>query len=68
MRFPAPNPSEHARNTVVVVATVAALQYTGLLADADGIDPAFLVVVAVTYPAFTYLINVIAANVGRRSE
>ncbi|WP_193308663.1 hypothetical protein [Halorubrum halophilum] len=68
MRFPAPDPSEYARNTAVVVATIATLQYTGLLTDRGGIDPAFLVVVAVTYPVFTYLINVIVANVGRGAE
>jgi len=64
MRFPTPSPSEYAVNTAVVVLTLAVLQYTGWLSDdSAGLDPALLVVVAVTFPIFTYLLAVIAANV-----
>ena len=59
MRFPNPSPSEYALNTALVV-----LQYTGWLwDDPAGLDPAFLVAVAVMYPAFTYLIALVGANV-----
>ncbi|TKX74090.1 hypothetical protein EXE46_10695 [Halorubrum sp. GN11_10-6_MGM] len=64
MRFPNPSLSEYAINTVVVVLTLAVLQYTGWLSDdPSGLDPALLVVVAVTFPVFTYLLAVLAANV-----
>jgi len=64
MRFPNPPLSEYATTTVIVVATLAVLQYTGLLADGSGeFDPVFLVVVAVTFPVFSYLIAALAANV-----
>jgi len=64
MRFPNPSPSEYAINTAVVVLTLGVLQYTGWLSDDPaGLDPALLAVVAVTFPAFTYLIAVLAANV-----
>lgn len=64
MRFPSPLPSEYALNTALVVLTLAVLQYTGWLwADPAGLDPAFLVAVAVMFPAFTYLIALVGANV-----
>ncbi|VTT87970.1 hypothetical protein DM2_1304 [Halorubrum sp. DM2] len=64
MRFPDPSLSEYAVNTAVVVLTLAVLQYTGWLSDDPaGLDPALLVVVAVTFPVFTYLLAVLAANV-----
>jgi len=64
MRFPTPPLSEYALNTAIVVLTLGVLQYTGWLSDdAAGLDPAFLAVVAVTFPAFSYLITLVAANV-----
>ncbi|QUO46934.1 hypothetical protein [Halorubrum ruber] len=69
MRFPTPPLSEYALNTAVVVLTLAVLQYTGWLsADPAGLNPAFLVVVAVTFPAFSYLIAVVGANVWPSAE
>jgi hypothetical protein len=69
MRFPTPNPSKYALNTAIVVATLAVLQYTGFVVDGSaGLEPAFLAAVAVTYPAFTYLLAVLAANVDRIPE
>jgi hypothetical protein len=67
MRFPTPPLSEYALNTAIVVLTLGVLQYTGWLSDdRAGLDPAFLVVVAVTFPAFSYLIAVVATNVRSR--
>lgn len=44
-------------------------QYSGWPSDDPaGIDPAFLVVVAVTFPAFTYLIALVGANVWSNAE
>ncbi|ELZ39436.1 hypothetical protein [Halorubrum tebenquichense] len=64
MRFPDPSPAEYAVNTAVVVLTLAVLQYTGWLSDDPaGLDPVFLAVVAVTFPVFSYLLAVLAANV-----
>ena len=69
MRFPTPSLSEYAINTAVVVLTLAVLQYTGWLSDDPaGLDPAFLVVVAVSFPAFSYLIAVVGANVRSGAE
>jgi hypothetical protein len=69
MRFPTPSLSEYALNTAVVVLTLAVLQYTGWLSDdAAGLDPAFLTVVAVSFPAFSYLIAVVGANVRSGAE
>jgi hypothetical protein len=69
MRFPTPPLSEYALNTAVVVLTLAVLQYTGWLwADPAGLDPAFLAVVAATFPAFSYLIAVVGANVRSSAE
>ncbi|WP_017343021.1 hypothetical protein [Halorubrum sp. T3] len=69
MRFPNPSLSEYALNTAVVVLTLAVLQYTGWLSDDPaGLDPAFLVVVAVTFPAFSYLIALVGANVWPSAE
>ena len=69
MRFPTPPLSEYAINTALVVLTLAVLQYTGWLSDGPaGLDPAFLVVVAVTFPAFSYLIAVVVANVRSNAE
>jgi hypothetical protein len=69
MRFPKPSLSEYALNTAVVVLTLAALQYTGWLSDDPaGLDPVFLAVVAVTFPAFSYLIAVVGANVRSNAE
>ena len=69
MRFPTPSLSEYALNTAVVVLTLAVLQYTGWLSDDPaGLDPAFLVVVAVSFPAFSYLIAVVGANVRSGAE
>ncbi|KDS92044.1 hypothetical protein FK85_09505 [Halorubrum saccharovorum] len=64
MRFPNPSLSEYAINTAVVVLTLAVLQYTGWLSDDPaGLDPAFLAAVAVLFPAFSYLIALVVANV-----
>ncbi|MDB9301087.1 hypothetical protein PN417_09090 [Halorubrum ezzemoulense] len=64
MRFPNPPLSEYALNTAVVVLTLGVLQYTGWLSeDPGGLDPAFLAVVAVTFPAFSYFIALAGANV-----
>ena len=69
MRFPNPSLSEYAVNTAVVVLTLAVLQYTGWLwADPAGLDPAFLVAVAVMFPAFSYLIALVGANVWSNAE
>jgi hypothetical protein len=69
MRSPSPSLSRYAINTTVVVLTLAVLQYTGWLSDDPaGLDPAFLVVVAVTFPAFSYLIALVGANVRSNSE
>ncbi|MFC7187113.1 hypothetical protein [Halorubrum yunnanense] len=69
MRFPSPSLSQYAINTLVVVLTLAVLQYTGWLSgDPTGLDPAFLVVVAVTFPAFSYLIALVGANVRSNAE
>ena len=69
MRFPTTSLSEYALNTAVVVLTLAVLQYTGWLSDDPaGLDPAFLVVVAVSFPAFSYLIAVVGANVRSGAE
>ncbi|WP_424014939.1 hypothetical protein ACOZ35_02655 [Halorubrum xinjiangense] len=69
MRFPNPSLSEYALNTAVVVFTLAVLQYTGWLSDDPaGLDPAFLVAVAVLFPAFSYLIALVAANVWSSAE
>ena len=63
MRFPSPSLSEYALNTAIVVLTLAVLQYTGLLLDGPaGIDPGHLAAVAVLFPAFSYLIDVVVAN------
>jgi len=68
MRFPTPQLSEYALDTSIAVLTLAVLQYTGWLSDDPGLDPAFLVVVAVTFPAFSYLIAVVGANVRSNAE
>jgi len=69
MRFPTPSLSEYAFNTALVVLTLAVLQYTGWLSDDPaGLDPAFLVVVAVTFPAFSYLLALVGANVRSNAE
>ncbi|GAA0728322.1 hypothetical protein J2744_000431 [Halorubrum trapanicum] len=69
MRFPNPSLSEYALNTAVVVLTLAVLQYTGLLSDEPaGLDPAFLAVVAVLFPVFSYLIALVGANVWSTAE
>ncbi|WP_096393393.1 hypothetical protein [Halorubrum trapanicum] len=69
MRFPNPSLFEYALNTAVVVLTLAVLQYTGWLwADPAGLDPAFLVAVGVTFPAFSYLIALVGANVRSNAE
>jgi hypothetical protein len=64
VRVPTPSVSEYAVRTALVVATLAVLQYTGTFVDGPpGIDPAHLAVVAVSFPAFSYLLAVVAANV-----
>lgn len=69
MRFPSPSLSRYAINTTAVVLTLAVLQYTGWLSDDPvGLDPTFLVVVAVTFPAFSYLIAIAGANVRSNAE
>ncbi|SFR46936.1 MULTISPECIES: hypothetical protein [Halorubrum] len=69
MRFPTPPLSEYAINTAFVVLTLAVLQYTGWLSDDPaGLEPAFLAVVAVTFPAFSYLIALVGANVRSNAE
>ena len=69
MRFPNRSRSEYAVRTAVVVLTLAVLQYTGLLLDGPaGIDPGHLAAVAVLFPAFSYLIDVVVANVRAISE
>ena len=69
MRFPTPSLSEYALHTAIVVLTLAVLQYTGWLSDDPaGLDPAVLAVVAVTFPAFSYLIAVVGANVRSSAE
>ena len=65
MRFPNVSLSGYAWTTAIVVATSAALQYTGILYEQSGtVDVAFLVVLAVSFPAFSYLIALVSANVG----
>ena len=69
MRLPNRSPSEYAARTVIVVATLAVLQYTGLVFDGPaGIDPGHLAATAVLFPAFSYLIDVVVANVRATSE
>ena len=69
VKLPTPSLSEYAVRTAVVVATLAILQYTGTFVDGPpGIDPAHLAVVAVLFPAVTYLLAVLAANVERIPE
>ncbi|ELZ43552.1 hypothetical protein C471_00510 [Halorubrum saccharovorum DSM 1137] len=69
MRVPNPSLSEYAINTAVVVLTLAVLQYTGWLSDDPaGLDPAFLIAVAVMFPAFSYLIALVVANVRSNGE
>jgi len=69
VRFPNPPLSEYAARTALVVLTVAVVRYTGFLLDEpDGLDPVFLASVAVTYPAFSYLFAVLAANAERAPE
>ena len=69
MRFPSPSLSEYALNTAIVVLTLAVLQYTGWLSDDPaGLDPAFLLAVAATFPAFSYLIALVGANVRSNAE
>ena len=63
MRIPDFSPREYAARTAVVVGTLAVLQYTGFLVDGSGVDPASLAAVAVLFPAFSYLLSVLAANV-----
>jgi len=68
VKLPKPSPSEYAARTALVVLTVAVVRYTGvLLDDPGGLDPVFLALIAVTYPAFSYLLSVLAANVERGS-
>ncbi|WP_280585848.1 hypothetical protein [Halorubrum sp. Boch-26] len=69
MKLPNPSPFEYAARTALVVLTVAVVRYTGVfLDDPGGIDPVFLALVAVTYPAFSYLLAVLAANADRGPE
>jgi hypothetical protein len=69
MRVPNPSLSEYAINTVFVVLTLAVLQYTGWLSDDPaGLDPAFLIAVAVMFPAFSYLIALVVANARSNAE
>ncbi|MDB2225222.1 MULTISPECIES: hypothetical protein [Halorubrum] len=69
MRFPNRSLAGYAARTTVVVLTLAVLQYTGLLLDGPaGIDPGHLAVVAVLFPAFSYLIDVVVANARSNAE
>ena len=68
MRFPNRSRSEYAVRTAIVVLTLAVLQYTGLVVDGAGIDPGHLAAVAVLFPVFSYLIDVVVANVRATSE
>ena len=69
MKFPTPSPFVYAARTALVVLTVAVVRYSGLFLDEPGgLDPVFLALVAVTYPAFSYLLALIAANVKRVPE
>jgi len=69
MRLPNRSPSEYAARTAVVVLTLAVLQYTGFIFDGPaGIDPGHLAAVAVLFPAFSYLIDVVVANARAISE
>ncbi|KOX96027.1 MULTISPECIES: hypothetical protein [Halorubrum] len=69
MRSPNQSLAEYAARTVVVVLTLAVLQYTGLLLDGPaGIDPGHLAAVAVLFPAFSYLIALVGTNVRSGAE
>ena len=69
MRFPNRSLSGYAARTAVVVLTLAVLQYTGLVVDGPaGIDPGYLAATAVLFPAFSYLIDIVVANVRAASE
>ena len=69
VEFPTPPRADYALRTAVVVATLATLQYTGTFVDGPpGIDPAHLAAVAVLFPTFSYLIDVVVANVRSPSK
>ena len=69
VEFPTPSRADYALRTATVVATLAVLQYSGTFVDGPpGIDPANLALVAVLFPAFSYLIDAFVANVRRSGE
>ena len=66
MQFPKPSLPEYVGNTAVVVGIVVVLQYAGVVSEAAAaLNVGFLTALAVSFAAFTYLVDVVTENAGQ---
>lgn len=66
MQLPTPAYGAYLGQTATVLATLAVMQYAGLGFSTSGdFDVVFLGVAGATFPLFTYLLTVVAANSSR---
>ncbi len=66
VQLPTPAYGAYLGQTATVLVTLAVMQYAGLGFRAPGeFDFAFLAVAGATFPLFTYLLTVVAANSSR---
>ncbi|WP_247730967.1 hypothetical protein [Halovivax limisalsi] len=64
MKFPTPDPTEYGTTILVVLATLAVLEYVGLFSEGSGtVDVPYLVGVGLLLPVAMYLISLTGANV-----
>jgi len=64
MELPSPSYRTHVEFVGTVLVTLAALQYTGLLAEKAGtVDLPYLATLAIVLPITAYLLTVVLANV-----
>ncbi|WP_090385718.1 hypothetical protein [Natronobacterium texcoconense] len=66
MEFPTPDPTEHVKTIAVVLATLAVLQYAGILFENPSeLDIVYLVSVGFVLPIAIYLLSVLGENTKR---
>lgn len=66
MQLPSPAYGTYLGQTATVLVTLAVMQYAGIgFSASGGLDFAFLAVAGATFPLFTYLLTVVAANSSR---
>jgi hypothetical protein len=68
VKVPSPSYGEYLKFVATVLSTIAVLQYVGIFGRPAELDIAYLAVLGLILPIFTYLLTVVLANVDSLSQ